>query len=153
MLLFVWSLSASTYKYDVKFKGMKLGEISDLSTIKSLYLKADVTSRVARFLLGKDSFVYYGGEKPIVENAKFKKDKKMMLYAFLQSLQERPKFKRYNISPIKYITLRCDGKHCEFTYYKNEHIDGKGKILFDDAGEFVSITEELTDFQIIREAK
>ena len=150
MTMLAFALQASATSYDVKYKGMTLGEIRDLSTLKDLYLKADVTSAVARFLLGKDSLVYYGGEKPTIEKAKYKKDKKMMLYAFSQSLNERPKFKRYEISPIKNITLKCQGQSCEFIYYKNNHIDGRGKILFDKNDQFVSITEEMTDFKIVR---
>jgi len=146
------SLHASSAKYDVNFRGMTLGEVTDISTVKDLYLKAAVTSRVARFLLGKDNLVYYGSEtKPDIKKSKFKRDKKMMLYAFSQSLTERPKFKRYEISDNKNITLSCKEKVCEFIYYKNNHIDGKGKILFDKNDEFVSITEELTNFEIVRQ--
>jgi hypothetical protein len=148
-LLLALSLQAS--KYDVNYRGMTLGEISDLSTIKDLYLKAKVTSRVARFLLGKDNFVYYSGEKPDVKKSKFKKDKKMMLQAFALSLKERPAFKKVKINDIKNITLSCKGKSCEFVYYKNDEVNGKGKILFDENDEFVSITEEMSNFEIIRQ--
>ncbi len=151
LMIMVLSLQASSFKYDVNFRGMTLGEVTDISTLKDLYLKAKVTSRVARFLLGKDNLVYYGGEKPDIKKSKFKKDKKMMLYAFSQSLNERPIFKRYEINDIKNITLSCKDKVCEFVYYKNNHIDGKGKILFDKNNEFVSITEELTNFEIVRQ--
>jgi len=75
----------------------------------------------------------------------------MMLYAFSQSLSERPKFKRYAISDIKNITLSCEGKACEFIYYKNNHIDGRGKILFDERDKFMSISEDMTDFHIVRQ--
>lgn len=145
------TLQASSPAYDVIYKGVTLGEIRDLSTIKDLYLKAEVTNGVARFLLGKDSLVYYSGDKPTVKKAKYKRDKKMMLYAFSQSLDERPKFKRYKINDIKNITLSCEGNSCEFIYYKNNHIDGRGKILFDEDNEFVSISEELTDFKIVKQ--
>lgn len=145
------SLQANTSKYDVIYKGMTLGEIKDLSTLKALYLKARVTNGIARFLLGKEYLVYFAKEKPNVKKAKFKKDKKMMLYAFSQSLSERPKFKRYAISDIKNITLSCEGKGCEFIYYKNNHIDGRGKILFDEQDKFLSISEDMTDFHIVRQ--
>lgn len=148
-LLLAFSLKAATY--DVNYRGMTLGEITDLSTIDELYLKAKVTSRVARFLLGKDNLVYYGGEKPDIQKSKYKKDKKMMLYAFALSLKERPKFKKVQINDIKNITLSCEGNACEFIYYKNNHIDGKGKILFDENDEFVSISEEKSKFKIVRQ--
>ncbi len=150
MMAQVLHLNAATY--DVNFKGMTLGEVTDISTIKDLYLKARVTSGMARFLLGKDHLVYYSGEKkPDIKKSKFKRDKKMMLYAFSQSLSERPKFKRYDINDIKNITLSCADKACEFIYYKNNHVDGRGKILFDENNEFMRITEELTDFEIVRQ--
>ncbi len=151
VIIMALTLDASAYRYDVNFRGITLGEVTDISTVKDLYLKAKVTSRVARFLLGKDNLIYYGGEKPKIKKSKFKKDKKMMLYAFSQSLSERPKFKRYEISNIKNITLSCKDKTCEFIYYKNNHVDGKGKISFDENGEFVRITEELTNFEIVRQ--
>ncbi len=150
-LTFVLALSLQASTYDVNYRGMTLGEITDLSTVKDLYLKAKVTSRVARFLLGKDNFVYYGGEKPDIKKSKFKKDKKMMLYAFALSLQERPTFKKVKINDIKNITLACKEKECEFIYYKNDKVNGKGKILFDENDEFVSITEEMSNFKIERQ--
>ncbi len=151
MMLLALSLYATQATYDVKYKGIRLGEIRDLSTLDDLYLKAEVTSSVARFLLGKDRVVFYGGEKrPDVAKAKFKKDKKMMLFAFKESLKNRPKFKRFEISPIKNITLSCEGNSCQFFYYKNDEINGKGKIRFDKKGDFVSLTEELSDVEIVK---
>ena len=149
-MLVAISLQANTPTYDVNYKGMTLGEVTDLNTVHELYLKAKVTSRIARFLLGRDYLVYYSGDKPNIKKAKFKKDKKMMLYAFSQSLQERPAFKRYEISEIKNITLTCKGKACEFVYYKNNQVDGKGEILFDESDNFVSIKETMSDFEIVR---
>ncbi len=150
-MVMVLTLQASSATYDVNFRGMTLGEVTDISTVKELYIKAKVTSSVARFLLGKDNLIYYGGDKPDIKKSKFKRDKKMMLYAFSQSLSERPEFKRYEISDVKNITLSCERKTCEFIYYKNNHVDGRGKISFDENDEFVRITEELTDFEIVRQ--
>ena len=151
MVMITLSLHAFASTYDVKYKGIRLGEIRDLSTVDDLYLKAEVTSRVARFLLGKDRMVFYAGEKkPDVPKAKFKKDKKMMLFAFKESLKNRPKFKKFEITPIKNITLSCKGNSCQFFYYKNNKINGKGKILFDDDNNFLSLSEELSDVEIVR---
>jgi hypothetical protein len=145
----ILSLNATTY--NVKYHGMTLGEITDLSTIKDLYLKAKVTSRVARFMLGKDNLVYYGGDKPDVGSSKFKKDKKMILYAFKTSITQKPKFKKFEISDTKNITLSCENNQsCDFIYYKKGKVNGKGKIEFDENGEFISITEEKSNFEISR---
>ena len=147
MITMILSLNATTY--NVKYHGMTLGEITDLSTIKDLYLKAKVTSRVARFMLGKDNLVYYGGDKPYVSKSKYKKDKKMILYAFRESITQKPKFKKFEISDTKNITLSCESNQsCEFVYYKKGKVNGKGEIKFDNNGEFVSITEEKSNFEI-----
>jgi hypothetical protein len=145
----ILSLNATTY--NVKYHGMILGEINDLSTIKDLYLKAKVTSRVARFMLGKNNLVYYSGKKPDIKSSKYKKDKKMILYAFRESVMQKPKFKRFEISDIKNITLSCeDNQSCDFVYYKKGKVNGNGKIKFDKNGEFISITEEKSNFEISR---
>jgi len=152
LTIFMTVANANSYKYSVKYHGIKLGEISDLSTIDKLYLKAKVTSRVARFMLGKDYLVYYSGEKPNISNAKFKKDKKMILYAFKTSITQKPKFKKFPISDTKDITLECKSDtECRFEYHKKGKVNGKGQIRFDQNGDFVSITEEKSNFKIVRE--
>jgi len=149
LLTLVYILDASSYY--VKYHGMKLGKIDDISTIDKLYLKAKVTSKIARFMLGKDYLVYFSGNKPNIKDVKFKKDKKMILYAFKTSIKEKPKFKRFKINDIKNITLECKSdKACHFTYYKNDKINGYGDIVFDKDGEFVSITEKKSNFKIER---
>ncbi len=151
-IIFMTLLTLNAYVYDVKYHGIKLGEIDDLSTIDKLYLKAKVTSRVARFMLGKDYLVYYAKDKPDLKDAKYKRDKKMILYAFKESIKEKPKFKRYKINDIKNITLECkSGRECSFVYYKNDKKDGYGDIVFDEKGDFVSITEKKSNFEIVRE--
>jgi len=151
LMIFITIANANSYKYAVKYHGVQLGEISDLSTIDKLYLKAKVTSRVARFMLGKDYLVYYGGNKPSISDAKYKKDKKMILYAFKTSITQKPKFKRFPISSVKDITLECkSANECRFEYHKNGKVNGKGQIRFDKNGDFVSITEEKSNFQIVR---
>jgi hypothetical protein len=147
MITMILSLNATTY--NVKYHGMTLGEITDLSTIKDLYLKAKVTSRVARFMLGEDNLVYYGGDKPDVDNSKYKKDKKMILYAFRESITQKPKFKKFKINDIKNITLSCESNQsCKFVYYKKGKVNGEGDIKFDENGKFVSITEKKSNFEI-----
>ncbi len=150
-MLLISVLHAQNYQYNVKYHGVTLGMIDDLSTIDKLYLKAKVTSRIARFMLGEDYLVYYVGEKPTVRDAKFKKDKKMILYAFAESVKAKPKFKRFKISAVKEITLQCDSKQsCHFKYLKNGKVNGYGDIRFDQNGDFVSITEKKSNFKIER---
>jgi hypothetical protein len=150
LFLILFTLSANATIYDVKFKGIKLGEIENLETLENTYLKAKVTNSIARFMLGKKYLIFYGDEKPNLKGVKFKKDNKMILYSFYQSLKSRPKHQVYKINDIKNITLECEGNSCEFTYKKNNHIDGKGTILFDKDGEFISINEEFSSVVISR---
>ncbi len=150
-LLFVSILNAQNYQYNVKYHGMTLGMIDDLSTIDKHYLKAKVTSRIARFMLGADYLVYYAGEKPNVKNSKYKRDKKMILYAFAESVKAKPKFKRFRINANKEIALQCESNQsCHFEYLKNGKVNGYGDIRFDSNGDFVSITEKRSDFKIER---
>jgi hypothetical protein len=103
-------------------------------------------------MLGKDYLVYYSGKKPNISNAKFKKDKKMILYAFKTSITQKPKFKKFPINDTKDITLECKSdKECRFEYHKKGKVNGKGQIKFDQNGDFVSITEEKSNFKIVRE--
>ncbi len=148
VLFFSLTVNADTYR--VKFRGISLGEIDDLSTIDKLYLKAKVTNKIARFMLGEDYLVYYGGDKPNESDAKYKKDKKMILYAFKESLKERPKFKKFKINDTKNITLSCNENACKFYYYKKGKANGEGEIKFDKDGKFLSIVERKSHFEIIR---
>ncbi len=152
LMIFIMILTTINAKsYSVKYHGMTLGEISDLSTIDKLYLKAKVTSRIARFMLGEDYLVYYEGDRPDVKDAKFKKDKKMILYAFKTSITQKPKFKRFKINEKKNITLECESNSsCHFVYYKNGKKDGYGDIKFDKNGDFISIDEKKSNFQIVQ---
>jgi hypothetical protein len=45
--------------YTIQYQGLNLGTIKNLDTLKDNYLEADVTNKIARFLLGKDKFVFY----------------------------------------------------------------------------------------------
>jgi len=144
----VINLNASTYS--VKFKGITLGEISTLDTLKSNYLQARVTNTIAKFLIRKKYFIFHSGDEPKIGDAKFRRDKNMILFAFSQSLTEKPKFKKYQINEIKDLTLECEPLQCIFLYNKKGKLKGKGIITFDDKGEFVELKEEIASVEISR---
>ncbi len=148
MILTATLLNANAGNYDIKFKGIKLGEIETLDTLKENYLKAEVTSGIARFFIRHDNFVFHGGDKPTVKDAKFRRDKNMLLFAFLQSLTEKPKHKVYKINDIKTMTIECDSNECRFIYNKAGRIKGRGIVSFDDNGEFVKLREEIASVEI-----
>jgi hypothetical protein len=148
ILLLSTILNANAGNYDIRFKGIKLGEIETLDTLKDNYLKAEVTSRIARFFIRHDNFVFHGGEKPKIKDAKYRKDKNLILFAFYQSLTEKPKHKVYKISDVKTMTLDCSDDECKFIYNKKGKIKGKGTISFDKDGNFVSLKEEIASVLI-----
>jgi len=151
-LLLFFSLSATLFaaSYDVKYHGTTLGRADTLETLKDHYLKAKVTNFLAKLLIGKKYFVFYSDQKPPIANAKFRKDNKMILYAFYESLTRKPQYRRYQINPIKALELRCSGDKCTFIYTKNGQINGKGYILFDQSGDFVKLREDISDFEIVK---
>ncbi len=148
MILMAFALNASAGNYSVKFKGITLGEIETLETLKSSYLKAKVTNSIAKFLIRKKYYVFYAGEEPDIKDAKFRKDKNMVMFAFLQSVTEKPKHKYYKISDNKNMTIECDDKGCKFLYYKNGRLDGKGVVTFDEKGKFIKLKEEISSIEI-----
>jgi hypothetical protein len=146
-VLFVVTLQANVY--NVKYHGVTLGEVVNLDTLKSNYLKAEVTNSIAKFMIRKKYFVFHSGDKPDINDAKFKKDTHMMVFAFQQALISKPKYKVYKISDKKTMTLDCtDSKECKFSYVKKGKEKGRGFIFFDDNGEFVKIKEEISTVEI-----
>lgn len=148
MILTSTILNANAGNYDIKFKGIKLGEIETLDTLKDNYLKAEVTSRIARFFIRHDNFVFHSGVEPKITDAKFRKDKNMLLFAFLQSLTEKPKHKVYKINDTKTMTLDCVADECRFIYNSKGRIKGRGVVTFDNNGEFVKLKEEIASVEI-----
>ncbi len=144
------SVSLTAASYDVRYHGTTLGRADTLETLKDHYLKAKVTNFLAKLLIGKKYFVFYSDEKPPISNAKFRKDNKMILYAFYESLTRKPSYKRYQINPIKVLELRCGSNECNFIYTKNGQINGKGYILFDENGDFLKLREDISDFEIVK---
>jgi hypothetical protein len=150
MILTATLLNANAGNYNIKFKGIKLGEIATLDTLKDNYLKAEVTSRIARFFIRHDNFVFHGGDKPSVSDAKYRKDKNLILFAFYQSLTEKPKHKLYKINDVKSMTLDCTDSECIFIYNKKGKVKGRGSILFDKDGAFIKLEEEIASVEISR---
>lgn len=142
----ILTLQASTY--NVKYRGITLGEISSLNSLKLNYLQATVTNPIAKFLIGKKYYIFYQGDKPSIEDAKFKKDKNMVLFAFNQSIAKRSKHEVYKISDIKTMTIDCNNTECKFIYNKKGKVKGRGVVSFDEKGKFLKIKEEISTIEI-----
>ncbi|MCH9814474.1 MAG: hypothetical protein K0U47_11100 [Epsilonproteobacteria bacterium] len=149
-LFFATLISVHADSYDVKFKGITLGEIASLETLKDNYLKATVTNPIAKFFIGKKYYVFHAQEAPKIDDAKFRKDKNMVLFAFLQSTTEKPKHKEYKINEDKKMIIDCDAKACQFQYHKKGKLKGNGIVTFDDNGAFVNLKEEISTVEISR---
>jgi hypothetical protein len=125
-----------------------LGEIDSLDSLKSNYLQAKVTNSIAKFFIRKKYFVFHSGNEPSIKDAKFKKDKNMVLFAFYQSITEKPKHKIYKINDIKTMTIDCKDQECKFVYNKKGKEKGRGIVTFDEKGNFVKIKEEISTVEI-----
>jgi len=144
--LLVLTLQANVYS--VKYHGVTLGYIDSLDTLKSYYLKAEVTNSIAKLFIGKKYFVLHSGNEPDINNAKFKRDNNMMIFAFQQALNEKPKHKIYKINNIKFMILDCSGKECKFVYNSRGKEKGRGVVTFNEKGEFTKIKEEISTIEI-----
>ena len=149
LMIFIATLmSANAGNYNVKFKGITLGQIDTLDTLKSNYLKAKVTNSIAKFFIRKKYYIFHSNEEPDIKDAKFKKDKNMVLFAFLQSITQKPKHKIYKINELKTMTIDCNDGACKFIYNSSGRIKGRGIVTFDKKGEFVKLEEEISTIEI-----
>ncbi len=143
--------TANASEYYIKYKGIRLGEIKTLETLKDRYLDAKVTNFIAKLLLRKKRFVFYEGNEPNIKDAKFRKDKNKILFALYEAIKTRPKYKKYTINDTKYLTLICNDSTCTYTFVKKGAVKGQGLIEFDKNREFLKLTEQLSDVVIARE--
>ncbi len=143
--------TANAGEYYIKYKGIRLGEIDTLETLKYHYLDAKVTNFIAKLLLRKKRFVFYEGIQPNIKDAKFRKDKNKILFALYEAIKTRPKYKKYVINDTKHLTLICNEQACTYTFTKKGSIKGQGLIEFDKNRNFVRLTEQLSDVVIAKE--
>lgn len=144
LLLFTalsWAQAAD--KYAIEYRGIKLGEITDMTTVEQLYLKAKVTNFIAKILLGKEYFVFYADQKPQVKHAKYRKDKNHILLALREAIKSHPKHAEFpGAKKGSKLILECNGNTCNYRYIKSARVTGIGKIYFDKNGKFYELTEE-----------
>ncbi len=144
------TLSARADHYTITFKGIKLGEIQTLQTLKKHYLDAKVTNFIAKILLRKNHFVFYDDYKPIIKDAKFRKDKNKILFVLSEAITHRPTYKKYILKNKKEIVLTCRDKQCSYIFKKRGSIKGEGIISFDKNNQFYLLKEKISDVVISR---
>lgn len=140
----------SAGQYEVRVHGVKLGEIDTLKTLEEYYLKAEATNFITRLLLGHDYFVLYSEEKPDIDDAKFKKDNNMMLYAFKEAIDNKPKKKTFQNNRSRELKIECAATQCDFVYTYKKELRGEGFVKFNEKGEFMIFREEVGAIEIAR---
>ena len=150
LTLFIFGVSLFGYSYDIKYRGITLGEIQTLSTLESGYLKAKVTNPIVKIMLGKKNFVFYDTNKPDISDTKYKRDSKKILFALKTAIEQKPSNEKFIIDTKRYIVLKCQNKVCSFDYYTSGKHNAEGKIEFDKDGKFVKLTEKKSSVVIER---
>ena len=137
--------------YTIKYQGLTLGNIENFDTIKNNYLEANVTNKIARFLLGKDKFVFYNEDyKGTKEdnNTKYKKDKYAIVYILKKAFSNNTENERIEVKKGKFIDVKFD-KNFKFIYNSKNRIKSKGYFEMKD-GKLLSLIEDVNSIEIIK---
>ena len=153
LTLLIFGVSLFGDSYDIKYRGITLGEIQTLSTLESGYLKAKVTNPIVKIMLGKKNFVFYDTNKPDISDTKYKRDSKKILFALKTAIEQKPSNEKFVIDMKRYIVLKCQDNICSFDYYTSGKHNAEGKIEFDKDGKFVKLTEKKSSVVIERRQK
>ncbi len=146
LMLFI---SVSFANYSVYFTGIKLGVAKNFDTLKDNYLKAEVTNSIARFLLGKDTFVFYDENfslKKDTENIKYKKDKYAIIEILKRASNNNIKDERIQLKKDKYIDVKFD-KNYKFTYTSKGKIKSNGYFIMKE-GKLIKLVENINNIEI-----
>ena len=136
--------------YAIKYKGITLGKIETLSTLKNNYLKARVTNPIVRLLLRKKYYIFYDGQKPQSENTKFRSDNKKIIFALKTAIAQKPRNKKFIIDSKRFITLQCQQNICKFDYYTSGNHKAEGNIEFLSDGRFYRLKEKKSSLEIVK---
>ncbi|MFK2823343.1 hypothetical protein [Arcobacter sp. YIC-80] len=120
--------------YSIKFKGITLGEIENFDSLKKNYLEAKVTNSIARFLLGKDKFVFYNEDFNGIKNketTKYKKDNYAIIYILKKAMANDVKAEKIEVKKDKFITVTYD-KNYKFIYNSKGRIKSEGFLEMKD---------------------
>ena len=136
--------------YSIYFTGIKLGDIENFNTLKDNYLEAKVTNSVARFLLGKDKFVYYDEDdytgKKDDENTKYKKDKYGIITILKKASSNDLKNERIIVKKDKYVDVELKENY-KFKYTSKGKIKSDGFFIM-EKGKLITLKETINNIQI-----
>lgn len=137
--------------YTIKYQGLTLGTIKNFDTLKDNYLEADVTNSIARFLLGKDKFVFYNEDykgKKDDSNTKYKKDKYAIVYILQKAAANDIKNERIEVKKNKFIDVKFD-KNYKFIYNSKNRIKSDGFFEMKN-GELETLVEDVNSIKIVK---
>ena len=135
--------------YTIKFKGITLGEIENFKSLEENYLEAKVTNSIARFLLGKDKFVFYNEDfknKKSDKNTKYKKDKYAIIYILKKAMANDVKTEKLEVKKDKFITVSFD-ENFKFVYDSKGRIKSEGYLEMKD-NSLLKLVENINDIEI-----
>jgi len=140
--------------YIIEFKGLEIGEIKNFDSLEKNYLEADVTNSIARFLLGKDKFVFFNEDyKGLKEdkNTKYKEDKYAIIYILKKAAKNDTKNERIKVKENKYIDIKFDTNY-KFKYTSKDRIKSNGYFIMKD-GKLETFIEEVNSINIIKKTR
>lgn len=136
--------------YTISFKGINLGEIENFDSLEKNYLEAKVTNTIARFLLGKDKFVFFNddfkGERN--DDTKYKKDNYAIIYILKKAAKNDVKSEKIEVKKDKFIEVNFDNNY-NFVYNSKGRIKSKGTLEMEN-GTLKSLIETVNDIEIIK---
>ena len=136
--------------YTISFKGINLGEIGNFDSLEKNYLEAKVTNTIARFLLGKDKFVFFNddfkGERN--DDTKYKKDNYAIIYILKKAAKNDVKSEKIEVKKDKFIEVSFDNNY-NFVYNSKGRIKSKGTLEMEN-GTLKSLIETVNDIEIIK---
>lgn len=149
LLSLIFFFNFSFASYSVYFSGIKLGDAQNFDTLKDNYLQATVTNSVAKFLLGRDTFIFYDEyfnlEKD-EKNIKYKKDKNQIIQILKRATNNDLQPGRITINEKKYIDVSFD-KNYKFKYVSNEKTKSEGYFIIENK-ELIKFVETVNNIEI-----
>jgi hypothetical protein len=118
--------------YEIKYNGIKVGDISNLSTIKDGYLKAEATTYLKFFvwydylIIHEESYKKDTSKKDI----KYKKDTNHILELLKELEFNKPRYKTIHRKKI-ILKIECKNNICKYTRIdKKTNKLAQGKITY-----------------------
>ncbi|CAA6802250.1 MAG: Unknown protein [uncultured Campylobacterales bacterium] len=151
LIIFILTFSLYSQEFSIELKGMDIGKIDDITTIKKGYLKAKAKNFLVRIFLGEKYLILYDDRftKNNQKNIKYKKDSHKILFLISYVLNNEISKKPFkiDISSQKYIIARLtydvnNTQRIDYDYYSKNKLKSKGYVETHNKTfeEFVNIT-------------